>query len=233
LIPVDTLKFIDAGSSLGALAHRYLDAMLRRRCDEASDLVVRALDDGANLKDVYLGVFQPVQYEIGWLWQNGTISVAHEHFCTNATQVVMARLYPRLFRRPAGGNKLLAACVQGELHEFGLRMLADFFEMAGWETHYLGANTPADGILTAVEEAAADLLAIGATMHDRVGEVAQVVGGVRGSARYGRIPILVGGYTFLRVPDLWAKVGADGTAHDAQAAIALGGELVAKRGRDA
>ena len=42
---------------------------------------------------------------------------------------------------------MVATCIGGELHEIGIRMVADFFEMEGWDTYYLGANTPADAVV--------------------------------------------------------------------------------------
>jgi signal transduction histidine kinase len=41
---------------------------------------------------------------------------------------------------------------------WGARMVADFFELDGWDTYFLGANTPTDSILRAVEERRADIL---------------------------------------------------------------------------
>lgn len=35
-------------------------------------------------------------------------------------------------------------------HEIGMRMVADFFEMEGWDTYYLGANTPTRSILQTI-----------------------------------------------------------------------------------
>jgi methanogenic corrinoid protein MtbC1 len=230
VVATEKLKFIEAESPLAGLAQQYLEARVARQRYQAAELVEQALETGVSLKQLYLEVFQPVQYEIGWLWQRGEISVGHEHYCTNASQLIMSSLYARLFRRPAGERKLVAACVQGELHEFGLRMLADFFEMEGWDTLYLGANTPGESVISALEETGAELLAIGATMHDQVASAADLIAQVRGAPHVARIPILVGGYTFRTVEGLWQKTGADGSARDAQQAVALGTELVTRGG---
>ncbi len=220
----DELRFIDPGTLLGDLAHRYLAAMLARNRNQARDLVMDVVEKGAELKDVYLQVFQPVQYEIGWLWQTGAISVGHEHYCTNSSQLIMSMLYGRLFSLPPGDRKLVAACVEGELHEFGIRMLADFFEMEGWDTHFLGANTPEESIVSSLDEVSADLLLVGVTMHDRVAQAQSLIERVRASTA-ASVPILVGGYTFRTVFDLWRKVGADGSAADAAEALKVGARL--------
>jgi methanogenic corrinoid protein MtbC1 len=221
-------RHIDPAAPLAQLARGYLDALLARERHRAAGLVMQALHRGTPLREVYLHVFQPVQYEVGWLWETGSISVGLEHYCTNATQLVMATLYPRLFQRPTGGRKLVVACVEGELHELGARMLADFFEMDDWDSCFLGANTPDESIVSTLEETSAALLAVSATMHSNVGKVARLIERVRRSSAIANVPILVGGYTFRMVDDLWRKVGADGTAADARLALELCAQLFAE-----
>lgn len=222
----NSFKFIDRGAPLGELAEHYLDAMLACERTRASNLVIEAVTQGISIRDVYLHVLQPVQYEIGWLWQIGQISVGHEHYCTNSTQLIMSMLYPRLFSGERADRRVLAACVQGELHELGLRMLSDFFEMDGWDTHYLGANMPPDGIVSTMAEWKPDVLAIGVTMHYHLDEAQKLIRAVRNVAQTCDAIILVGGYTCRVVDGLWQKLGADGTAGDAQEAISVASQLL-------
>ena len=106
------------------------------------------------MKDIYLQVFQRSQYEIGRLWQMNKLTMAQEHYCSAATQLIMSLLYPRIFDTKKIGARLVAACVQGDLHEIGLRIVSDFFEIEGWDTFYLGANTPTSGILDTLRNVA-------------------------------------------------------------------------------
>jgi len=230
-MPRTSRKHIRPDAPLGGLAEEYLEAMVACERNRACDCVMEAVERGESIKQIDLHVFQPVQYEIGWLWQSGAISVGQEHYCTNATQLIMSMLYPRIFKGERGGRRLVAACVQGELHEMGLRMLSDFFEMEGWNTDYLGASTPGESIVQAVRDLRPELLAIGVTMHDRLHEAAELIRAIREIELPRRIPILVGGYTFLAVDTLWRKIGADGTAADAQQALALATEFVVDRDR--
>ena len=114
------------------------------------------------MRDVYLHVFQRSQYEIGRLWQSNQISVAQEHLCTAATQLIMSQLYPFIFGTERRNRRVVAACVGGDLHEIGIRMVADFFEMDGWDTFYLGANVPiTDIVQTVIDRRAACARRIG------------------------------------------------------------------------
>lgn len=209
------------------LAGRYLELLLAAQRREASELVLAAVDGGMPIRDVYLHVFQAVQYEVGRLWQINRISVAQEHFCTAATQMVMSLLYPRLFTTERNGLSMVAACVSGDLHEIGARILSDFFEMSGWDTFYVGANTPTEGLVQAVLDESADLVALSATMVAHVPRVRATIAALREAAP--QVPIMVGGYPFRQAPLLYQKVGADGTAVNADEAVVRAARLVEDR----
>lgn len=216
----------EASDRLGELAATYLGLLLNRERRAASQLILNAVDGGVSIRDVYLDVFQATQREIGYLWQKNQVSVAQEHYCTAATQLIMSQLYPRLFGAERVGHTLVATCVGGELHEIGVRMVADFFEMEGWDTYYLGANTPTESILSALEMQSADVLALSIAMTFNVTKMADLIAEIRASDAAKDVAIMVGGRPFNIAPKLWQKVGADAYASDAQQAIAVVGELV-------
>ncbi len=218
--------FVNGNLPLGGLAKDYLDALLGGERQIASRLILDAVARGVVVKDIYLHVFQRVQYEIGRLWQINRISVAQEHFCTAATQLIMSQLYPHIFRTERAHRCMVATCVGGELHEIGVRMVADFFEMAGWDTYYLGANTPTGGILRTLDERRAQVLCISATITFHVSDVADLIAQVRASDVGKRVKILVGGYPFNISETLWQSIHADGYGRDAQHAIAVANELI-------
>ncbi|HJU68023.1 MAG TPA: cobalamin-dependent protein [Gemmatimonadaceae bacterium] len=225
-MPSVSESFLSDRQPHAELARRYLDLLLSGDRQTASTLILDAVRDGVSVRDIYLHVFQRTQHEIGRRWQMNEISVAQEHFCTAATQLIMSQLYPRIFATPRVGRRLVAACVGGDLHEIGVRMVADFFEMAGWDTYYLGANTPIEGIVESVSQRRAHVVAISATMSYHVPAVGDVVRSVRERSTGWAPRIVVGGYPFRVDPDLWRSVGADGYAPDASEAVALAERLV-------
>lgn len=219
-------RFAAPGETLDELAQLYLHAALEGNRDLAISLVTDAVTRGAPVKDVYTRVFQRVQREVGRLWLTNQLTVAQEHFITGVTQLAMARLYEHMISGEKHGRSVVVACVGSELHELGARMVADFFEMDRWNTHYLGANTPTPAVLEAVARTEADVLALSATMAFNVDEVASVISTVREDPTTASLYILAGGYPFDVAPDLWLRVGADGTAADADAAVRLASTLV-------
>ena len=208
------------------LVLQYLEAVLDGRREDAEKVILTAVDTGLSINEVYEHVLQPAQIELGRMWHRGDITVADEHFASAITQAVMSILRPRFRRRERNGNLVVAAAVGGELHEIGVRMVADFFDMDGWDVIYLGANTPSTDILSVIGERRADLLAVSASTLLHVGAVGELIEQLRKDESCAKTKVLVGGPPFRSVPDLWSELGADGSAISATEAVKLGGSLV-------
>lgn len=213
----------------GGAANAYLEALLSGDRGKATDLVMDLVHGGLPVKAAYTDIFQASQEELGRRWMSGDISVAQEHFCTAATQAIMSLLYPQIFATPRNGKRLVAASVGGELHEIGIRMLADFFELEGWDSYYLGANTPPASIVAALRDRKASLLCLSATMAYNLSGIESVITRVRETFPEGAIRILVGGGPFNVSPDLWRRIGADGSARDAPGALEIAATLLPGR----
>jgi methanogenic corrinoid protein MtbC1 len=219
-------SFLEDGEPLTEIAKSYLAALLRYERHVAIRLVLDAVDAGASVKDIYCFVFARCQREIGRLWQLNMATVAQEHYCTASTQLVMALLYPRMFKEKRTKiGTLVAACVPGELHEMGSRLVCDLLEMEGWDTTYLGASVPIAALLETVKARRPDILAISVSMTFHVNSVRQLTLALRGSNITPLPRILVGGYAFRLAPELWRDVGADGFAKDALETIEMLKEL--------
>jgi methanogenic corrinoid protein MtbC1 len=225
--PATQPPFITPDQPLASLAQQYLAALLRGERQEASRLILGAVADNVAIKDIYLYVFQRAQREIGRLWHMNQIGVGQEHYCTAATQLIMSQLYPYIFAAERIGRTLVATGVSGELHEIGMRIIADFFEMAGWDTFYLGTNTPAASIVQTIVDRKADILGISVTITFNITALVELIRMVRACETCRHVKILVGGYPFNVEPNLWQQVEADAYAADASVAIGVANRLMA------
>jgi len=218
-------SFITDKNPLKEIAAQYLYYLIEGDRKSAYELIMSMVRE-IPVRDLYLYVFQITQKETGRLWQTGEITVAHEHFITGATQLIMAQLYPYFMVPSAKKNKIIVSCVEGELHEIGARMVADIFEMEGWNSYYFGANTPAGSLISSIRTYRPEVVAISATMTFNISAVARLIEEIKKYSGYGGIKILVGGYPFLLAGGLWSDIGADGFAADAMQAVELAGELI-------
>jgi PAS domain S-box-containing protein len=217
--PSDLPTLLGDDDPITELARQYLQALLRAERHEASRLVREAFQAGVTITDLYLQVFQRCQREIGRLWQVNQVTVAQEHYCTAANQLVMAQLYPHLFSLPKNGRRLVATTVAAELHEVSLRIVTDLFEANGWNTVYLGANVPTQSVIQAIHQHRPDLLLISVTIACHLPTVEELIAFVRSASGDPTVKIMVGGYPFNVDPELWRRLGADGHARDASEAL--------------
>jgi MerR family transcriptional regulator, light-induced transcriptional regulator len=211
---------------LSDLSREYLEHLLNGERHLASRLVLDSVETGVSVKDIYLHVFQWSQREIGRLWQANRITVAQEHYCTASTQLIMSLLYPRIFRTERSGRTLVATSVSGDLHEIGIRMVADFFEMEGWDTYYLGANMPVKDVLKACEDRQAHIMGVSVTMSYHLRSAEELISAVRRSDKLSDLKIMVGGYPFHIDPQLCHRIGADLHASDACGAVEVANKLL-------
>jgi len=107
--------------------------------------------------------------ELGRSWQTGSTPVWEEHLASSVARTIVEALYPTVREHadatPRRGLTVVLACPQDEPHDLGLRMLCDRFDLAGWDTHLLGADTPTGEIAAAAEALAADLVVLSASTH--------------------------------------------------------------------
>lgn len=207
------------------LMQQYLDAVLDRDRDSAINLIIHAVDDGMPVREALLSVIQPAQYELGHLWERNMITVAQEHFGSAVAQLLISNLYSRFPRTPVTGGTLVAACVDEELHEIGVRIVADFFTLAGWNAHYLGGNRNATAIREAARDLKADIVAISATMSPHIERARNVIESLAADVRDDPVIVLVGGQAFNASPTVSTAIGAHGWAPDAEKAVPLARKL--------
>lgn len=222
-----TSSFVGGEGRIEDRARAYLAYIRRGHRREADGVIQELASGGASIPDIYLRVFEPVQHEIGRLWQVNEISVAQEHFCTAAIQRSMSQLYSMLFTGTPGRRRVVAACAGGELHEIGLRMVTDLLELNGWDTLYLGANVPALDVVQAVAEAPTALVALSATITPNLRKLAALIDLLHANAQTADVPILVGGYPFRLSAGIVEQMGANGWAANAAEAVRRASELVA------
>lgn len=224
-------SYLPAPSNLGDAAEEYTRLLLAHDRYGATQLVTGLVEEGIHVKEIYTHIFQYALYKVGRLWQTNEVSVAQEHFFTAATQMIMSQLYPYIFNKERVGRRMVAASVDTNMHDIGIRMVADFFEMAGWDTYYLGGNTPPATIIEALKLNRPHLLALSATISQQIGMVKSTISRIRGLPDFKDLKIIVGGHPFNIVHDLWSRVGADGFAASADEAIDLAESLVNKNSR--
>jgi methanogenic corrinoid protein MtbC1 len=172
----------------------YLAALLAGNKGECSRIVTNLLEGGITVRALYRELFQRAMYQVGDLWEHNRISVAREHLATSVTEFLLTLVYPRIFAVEHCGRKAVVACVANEYHQLGAKMVADIFELNGWDGYFLGANTPVTDLLALIEEKQPDFLALSLSVYFNLPTLLDTLKIVRES--FANLDILVGGQAF-------------------------------------
>jgi methanogenic corrinoid protein MtbC1 len=195
-----------------ALREQYLAAQLGGNQRAALKVLDAGLSEGHAVRDLQREVVQAAQLEIGRLWQENALSVAHEHMATAISHVALVHLFEHAPPVAARGKKLLIACVEGEQHDLPARLVADYLETAGFDVRYLGANVPTDNLPGVIAVERPDLVALSVTMVFNLGGLRGAVAAIR--ARFPRLPLLVGGHALTWQPGLAAELAVTAAGDD-------------------
>lgn len=204
-----------------SVAGTFLDTLRHGGPRSASAMVNGLMHNGRSIGDLYMDVMQPSLQEIGRLWQINEITVAEEHYLTAAIQMIMAQLYPQLFAKAPTRPSVVTACSPGELHEIGARMVADLLQFEGFDSHFVGASTPARDLVDFVVAKRAVVVGLSTTIAPNLAQVEQTIRALRADSRSSDVKIVVGGGPFTRIASLWKTIGADAFASDAREAVGV------------
>ncbi len=201
-------------------------ALLAGSQREALAVVNRCIDGGHSLVEVEMHVIQPALYQIGEKWQANQVTVAQEHMATAIVQSVMT---VGLLRSPPPAllnKRALLACVEGNNHAIGLRMVADAFQLGGWDVQYLGANVPTPALVAQAAQWKPDLVGLSVSFPQQLRVVRIIVGQLIERLGSTRPAVIIGGLAINRFNQLAGVVGADACMADAQAAVASASNMV-------
>lgn len=129
-------------------------------------------------------VVVPYLVDLGERWQDGSATIAEEHF---ATSVIRGRLLGLARGWDGGGGpRVVLACPSGELHDLGLICFGIALRAHGWRITYLGADTPPSTLVDAAAELSPTLIVLAATRSSRLRALAR-------GARPTSVPLAVAG----------------------------------------
>lgn len=191
----------------------------------ASAIFVRCLEEGRGLVEAEMHLIQPALYRIGRRWQNNEISVAQEHLATAIAQSVMTLGLLKSKIPGSIGRRVLLACAEGNHHAVGLQMVADAFQVSGWEVQYLGANVSMGALVSQVAAWKPHLVRLSVSFAHQLAAVRRTITRLQETLGEGRPPVIIGGLAINRFDALARQMGAEAWSADARSAVSTGATL--------
>ena len=205
----------------------YVRALLNGDDEAAFEIIHQMVLARRPLGDVYLSLITPALVEIGQLWCDGEIGVGLEKLASHLVLKHMDRL--RGMHSSEGQRfpqRILVACVEGELHCIGARMVADLLDIEGWPVDFLGADVPTPALIETIKIRRPHLVALSVRTSSGLDHARRVVGELRTMTDEPRI--LLGGQAMTR--NEWPSDGTCVVARNAVEGQQLASKLL-KGGR--
>jgi len=176
---------------------------------------------GATLDLICLELLAPAARELGRRWE-------HEECDFMQVTLALCRLHQLLrelsaeFRgdelEPKRERRILLAPCPGDQHTFGVSLVGEFLQRAGWEVwqEFPGST---EEVLQLVRKNWFAVVGLSLGSERKLQEIAGTIRAIRSASMNRTVGVLVGGPMLLARPEIVQFVGADGTAADGPQAV--------------
>lgn len=210
-------------------AARFAILPLELEAAELLDEAERYLRRGVSVERLFIDLLAPAARRLGECWEEDACDFVDVTMGLWRLQEVMRELALRHMPRPAPHavvRSALFAPMPGDQHSFGALMVEEVFARAGWQTEAL-FEPKRHEMLAVIGERAFDLVGLTVSSDCPSGQLADLIAAIRSVSRNPETRVIVGGRLLNSDPGLALAVGADGTAPDAESALALAERVVA------
>jgi MerR family transcriptional regulator, light-induced transcriptional regulator len=178
---------------------------------------------GTSLEAIFLQLFAPSARYLGELWKSDIYDFAEVTIALLALHTYVRQLSSEfeLGVRPApNAPSALLATTPAEQHTFGLAILQEFVQRAGWNVVTEYPKT-AEQLINMARKGSYQVIGLSVSCDVPLEALATLIQSLRRAARDPNLHVMVGGRFFVEHPDFTSRVGANSTAQDGRRAVRL------------
>lgn len=171
----------------------FLDFLIKGDHTTCSKMAQDILN-ASTLNNLYEHILKKSLYDVGEMWEYNKISVATEHLSSAIVETILNEFYSSIISKEKINKTVIVACVENEFHQIGIKMINDIFEVNGWNSYFLGANTPTNELINYAKSINTDMIAISLSIYFHLPILEKMIQEIR--KEFPVLPILVGGQGF-------------------------------------
>jgi 5-methyltetrahydrofolate--homocysteine methyltransferase len=190
---------------------------------EASRAAKEALASGEDGLELIQNEIIPALDEVGKGFEKKTLFLPQLMMSAEAADAAFTEIKAAMQNRTESGRRcsLVIATVKGDIHDIGKNIVRLLLENYGFDVLDLGKDVAPERILEAVEQLHAPICALSALMTTTVPAMEETITLVHEKAPWCKV--MVGGAVLTQ--EYADRIGADGYARDAMAAVRLAEKL--------
>lgn len=181
------------------LQDKFLNYLLAGKHQQCSSVIRDLLKNNTSFILIYEDLLKHSLYEVGLLWEHNKIGVAEEHLASAIIEKLLSEIYPSIENVQPVNKNAIISCMEDEHHQIGSRMVADILEKNGWETLYLGANTPESSLISYIELTHPQFLAISLSIYFHFNKLNKLLNKL--ASRFPDLNLCIGGQAFNHIPE--------------------------------
>lgn len=197
-----------------------IQAIIEGNAVTVREEVKKALAAGLEPARIITGGFVAAMDVVGERFERNEIYVTDLIITARAMHAGLKELKPLMLAgkvQPAG--RAVIGTVQGDIHDIGKNLLAIMLEASGFEVIDLGVNVAPSTFVEAVINYRPDVLCLSALLSSTRKGMEETITALREAGWRDKVKVVVGGTPLNE--KVAARMGADGYAPDATAAISL------------
>lgn len=192
----------------------FYDYLEKENKEKAVNFILSKLKNNeVDVLDLYMKILTPVQNETVCKVQDKRICIWKEHVRTSIVRTIVESCYPYVIKKRDEMNygytgTAVVICPPEEYHDLGARMVSDFFTICGYDSIYVGSNTPYHDFYNGIDIIRPDIVAISVSNYYNLVATKKIVEDIRNTVTYP-LKILVGGHAFNDDETKYKEFGAD------------------------
>ena len=176
---------------------------------------------GATLDRICLELLAPAARELGRRWEYDECDFLQVTLALCRLHQLLRELSAEVRGddfEPARERRILLAPCPGEQHTFGVSLVGEFLQRAGWEV-WQEFPSSTEQISNLVRQNWFAVVGLSLGSERKLEEIAATIRAIRDASMNRAVGVLVGGPMLLAKPEIVQFVGADGTAPDGPQAV--------------